>query len=667
MSKMLKLTIDGKPVEVPEGLNIIEAAELAGTHIPNLCYVKGMKGVGACRLCLVEIEGQKAPMIACNTRIKDGMNITTKTPAIEETRKFVIDLILSMHPLDCMTCTKAGVCSLQNYAYDLGIKESSFTRKKFGYPTDARNPFIARDPDYCILCGRCVRTCKEQGTSVLEFMGRGVGSKVTTATDNPLEESGCTFCGSCIDACPVNAILESDRSRKGREWDYEQKDSVCLMCGNGCDITVSTKGGRIMKVNSVGHNGSSDNYICAYGRYGYDCIEADTRLTSPMKRAGGKLKETTWEDALKLAGEALKNAGKDAGFVSTASITNEEAIALKAIVKAAGTKNAATTLSLYAEEEVIKTSASGDLDSADVIIVIGLAPSQWKRVLPALDSALRRRVQRGAKLITINSERPAIADAATISLEGDEPEIAKSLIKDLIKKGLKADSTLAGLVANAAEPSQDIMKAADLVISGQEVLILSSPGLFGAASNIALMKGKAIAVPLESNARGVAAIGIGNSYSEIVSGGLKALYVMGEIPAKDRPRADFLIVATSHMNGLAKEADVVLPAATFFESAGSMVDYLGELKNLPQVISPQGGSKTHLEILSALAESMGHKLKKITGSDVKKAIKTSAKATVRSFDKKSFEVSPEEMVESINASVINGTRLLWLKERAAVA
>jgi NADH dehydrogenase/NADH:ubiquinone oxidoreductase subunit G len=202
MSKKISLKIDDKEIKVPEGTNLIDAAERGGIHIPNLCYLKGMRGIGACRLCLVEIEGGKGPVVACITRAKEGMVVNTATEKLQEMRKFVIDLILSMHPLDCMTCTKAGVCNLQQYAYDFELQESTFSRKKFGFPTDEANPFIKRDPDYCILCGRCVRVCKEQGTNVLDFMGRGVGAKVVTAMDKPLQESGCTFCGSCVDANP---------------------------------------------------------------------------------------------------------------------------------------------------------------------------------------------------------------------------------------------------------------------------------------------------------------------------------------------------------------------------------------------------------------------------------------------------------------------------------
>ena len=153
MAKVINLTIDGKAAQAPEGSTLIAAAEMNGIHIPNLCYLKGMKGIGACRLCLVEIEGMKAPMISCTTRVKEGMVVNTKTEKVQEVRKFVIDLILSMHPLDCMTCTKAGVCNLQQYAYDFEIKESNFTRKKFGYPVDASNPFIK----HILLCYTLIR------------------------------------------------------------------------------------------------------------------------------------------------------------------------------------------------------------------------------------------------------------------------------------------------------------------------------------------------------------------------------------------------------------------------------------------------------------------------------------------------------------------------------
>ncbi|MBI5206046.1 MAG: (2Fe-2S)-binding protein [Nitrospirae bacterium] len=439
---MINLIIDGKKIQVEAGTNLIDAAALADIHIPNLCYLKGMRGVGACRLCLVEIEGMKAPVIACTTKVKEGMNVTTETEKIREMRKFVIDLILSIHPLDCMTCTKAGVCTLQKYAYDFELQDSTFTRKKFGYPIDSVNPFIKRDPDYCILCGKCVRVCKEQGTNVIDFMGRGVGARVITAMDKPLQESECTFCGSCVDACPVNALLEADRWRKGREWEYTKINSVCLSCGNGCDITVSTKDGSIVKINVGAEDSSVERYICAIGRFGFDSITADSRITAPLKRIGNELKETTWDDALKIAAEKLKEAGKCAGIVSTGNILNQDAFVLgKLASQAVKTKNVDTTVSLYADEDSMKYSDSVDIDSADLIVAVGINPSQWERVLPALDAGIRKRVARGAKLIVINSNPPSppfakggmggLAAAAAVNIIGNEAKALEQIAKAL--------------------------------------------------------------------------------------------------------------------------------------------------------------------------------------------------------------------------------------------
>ncbi len=232
-TKMVNMEFDGKAVSVPEGMTLVDAAATVGIHIPNLCHIKELRGVGACRMCMVEIEGMKTPVTGCTTRTKEGMKVQTSTPKVEEIRKFVTDLVLSFHPLDCMTCPKAGACDLQRYAGDLKIQESSFGRKSFNYPLNDRSPFITIDNNYCILCGSCVRVCKEQNTNVLDFMGRGITTKVTTAMDKPLQDSGCTFCGSCVDACPVNAIMERDRWQHGREWDLEKHDTVCTACGSG--------------------------------------------------------------------------------------------------------------------------------------------------------------------------------------------------------------------------------------------------------------------------------------------------------------------------------------------------------------------------------------------------------------------------------------------------
>ena len=680
---MVTLTIDGKKVRVPEGINIIDASELAGVHIPNLCYLKGMKGIGACRLCLVDIEGMKAPVIACNTKIKEGMVIHTKTEKVEEIRKFVIDLILSMHPLDCMTCTKAGVCRLQSYAYDFGIKESSFTRKKLGYPTDEANPFIKRDPEYCILCGRCVRICKAQGTNVLNFMGRGIISKVTTANDKPLQESECTFCGSCVDVCPVNALLEADRWRKGREWEYEKVQSQCLSCGDGCDIIVCMKDGEVVKINAGAPEDSAERFICAIGRFGFDSLTSETRVNSPMKRMGEELKEITWEEAISLVSEKLKEAGKSAGFVSTAGILNEDALTMKQfatdVVK---TKNIDTTASLYADAESMRGD-SADLEKADLMVLVGLNPDQWTRVLPALDAIIRKKVDMGSKLIAVHSGEPKIASVATIHLKADEAStlslLAKALEEQKAKSATRGKSEEKG--AEGTEEKSDLSKAAELFEKSRNIVILTTSSLYGASHNIAhtaqklsLTVPQVVAVPFEANAKGVTLMGLvseGNSYKEMIGmqakgSTVKVLYAIGEIPINsgEKPNVSFLIVQNSHLTPLAKQADVVLPSAAVLESDGTIVDYLGRLKKVQKAVETPGEAMTHREIFIRLAKAMGSKMKGSTEADVKKVLKAKrVKPSIMPYKKQEgFDVDPGALIESLNFSIMNSSRLLWLKE-----
>lgn len=666
MSKKINLTIDGRDIQAAEGANLIDAAESAGIHIPNLCYLKGMRGIGACRLCLVEVEGGKAPVVGCITKVKEGMVVSTATERLHEMRKFIIDLILSMHPLDCMTCTKAGVCNLQQYAYDFEIKESSLTRKKFGYPIDETNPFIKRDPDYCILCGRCVRVCKEQGTNVLDFMGRGVGAKVATAMDKPLQESECTFCGSCVDACPVNALLEADRWRKGREWEYTKTNSVCLSCGNSCDVTVSSKDGSIVKINSGAAEGSVEKYICAIGRYGFDSLASDIRVTVPMKKVNGKHQETSWKDALNIVAEKLKKSTKNSGVISSAGILNQDAFVLSKFASdIMKTKNVDTTASLYSDADSMKFSDSVDIDNVDMIVLVGLDPSQWNRVLPALDAVIRKKMSRGARLVVLNSKETKLSPVAAVDIEADEASSLAQISKALIDKGNKADKNLASAVAGL-KVTEDIEKAATLISEAKSPVIFCSPSLYKASKNVSLLLDiKVVAAPLEANARGVVAMGLtteGKSFKEMTEVGVDFLYAVGEVPLTKKPDVKFLVVQTSYLNGLAENADIVLPAATYLESKGTITNYFGRIKTLNRVIGPAGDSKQHKDILIDLSKVIGKPIKE-SAAEMKGAFEVSAKPRFHPFEKnREIDVNPAKIIESANMCVIKHSKLLWLKE-----
>lgn len=667
MSNMVNLKIDGKEIQVAEGTNLIDAAESAGVHIPNLCYLKGMRGVGACRMCLVEVEGMKSPIIGCTTKAKDGMAINTKSENVEEIRKFIVDLILSMHPLDCMTCTKAGVCTLQQYAYDYGIKESNFTRKRMGFAIDEANPFIKRDPDYCILCGRCVRVCAEQGTNVLEFMGRGVGSKVVTAMDRPLQDSDCTFCGSCVDVCPVNALLEADRWRKGREWDYTKSSSVCLSCGNGCDISVSEKDGMVVKINSGAADGSAEKYLCAIGRFGFDAVASDARVTTPLKNVNGEFQEISWDEAIKTVAEKLKTAGSNAGIISSGNILNEDAAALARLASdAVKTKNADSSVSLYADAGSMINSDSLNLDDADAIVLAGILPNQWSRVSPALSAGIKRRISRGAKLIVVNSSDTNFMSAETVALKIAEEKglahIAKGLLaQEGINKNKDVESAVSGMSV-----TDNVEKAAEILAGAKSAVIFCSPALFDAARNLSLLAGiKVVAVPFEANARGVVAAGLiseGKSFREMSEGGVDVLYAVGEVAVSGKPDAGFVVAQTSYLTGLAKNADIVLPAAAGLESEGTITNYLGKTKTLNQCIAPAGSSKQHRDIIIEISKAIGSPV----SAD---AVKTreASKAAFSPFEKKAgYDAELSDIRACTCDAVLNKSRLLWLTEAKEV-
>jgi NADH dehydrogenase/NADH:ubiquinone oxidoreductase subunit G len=663
MPKMVKLTIDKTEFSAPEGMNLIDAAETAGIHIPNLCYIKGMKGIGACRLCLVEVEGAKGMSIACNTKVKEGLVVRTDSPAILEGRKFVIDLILSMHPLDCMTCTKAGLCNLQSYAYDFDLKESSFQRKRFGHAVDAGNPFLKMDPDYCILCGRCVRVCKEQGTNVLDFMGRGMGSKVTTVVNQSLHESSCTFCGSCLDACPVNAIVEYDRGRKGREWEYDSKLSVCTLCGNACDIKAFLKDNTIQKITAGAKEGSASRYICAYGRFGFDYLQSEKKLLSPMKRVSGKLVETSWADALKIVADKLKKS-KETGVVSTAGIVNEDALTMQSFAaKVLKTKNIDTTMSLYATPEILNSSQKALFADSDLIVAVGIDPSQHTRMLPALSAAIRRSAARGGKLIVINAKETGLDDAAASSLRGDEIDTLTALVKALIDKGASSDKTLKAAVKSASVTA-DIEAAAELFMKAENPLVLAPPALFEAAANISVIKGKALAVVFESNAHGIARLGVaseGKSFKDMASAGTNVLYAVGEVPITKRPgKTDFLVVQNSHITELANQADVLLPSATYLETSGTIVDFKGRLRSVQRLVDTKD-AKTHSDIFRDVASAMGRKLEKAKADTIKKAAGKKVTAKAKPF-KRSKGLDVQSDAVPVCASLLSTPRMIWLKE-----
>ena len=345
MADEVTLTIDGRQVKARRGQTILQAALEAGIEIPHLCYHPRLKPTGACRLCVVEVEGARALVASCAAPVAEGMVVHTRSERVIKARRLVLELLLSDHPLDCLTCESAGECLLQKYAYEYGVESSRFVGEVHRLPR-LETPFFEYDPNKCILCGRCVAACYDiRGRGVLDFMGRGFATIIKPPLDMLHIDAGCELCGECVQVCPVGALVEKSRRLRGRTWEVEKTRTVCPYCGVGCEIEVHTKGNRITRVTAPEDAPVNNGSLCVKGRFGFEFVHSDERLEKPLLRRGRRFVEVSWDEALSFVAERLleirKKHGPDSiGFLASARCTNEENYLLQKFARAVvGTNN----------------------------------------------------------------------------------------------------------------------------------------------------------------------------------------------------------------------------------------------------------------------------------------------------------------------------------------
>ncbi|WP_227764715.1 2Fe-2S iron-sulfur cluster-binding protein [Zhaonella formicivorans] len=296
---MIKLTIDGQVVQVEPGTTVLQAARQAGIKIPTLCHDERLSSPGACRLCVVEIEGMRNLPASCVTHATEGMVVHTHSPAVIEARKTILELLLANHPLDCLTCEKSGDCKLQDYCYEYEITNSGFEGERHTYELDESNPYIIRDNNKCILCGKCVRACAEiKGANVLEFTNRGFNTKVTTAFDLPFCDSDCVYCHNCVAVCPVGALLPKEMAGKGRRWEMEKEPVTCTFCEAGCEFFLYRKNGKVVGV--VAKGAAPGRPLCLKGRLGLNFVHNPDCVDKPLLKVDGEFIPVDWAEALGL-------------------------------------------------------------------------------------------------------------------------------------------------------------------------------------------------------------------------------------------------------------------------------------------------------------------------------------------------------------------------------
>ncbi|HHV39431.1 MAG TPA: 4Fe-4S binding protein [Tepidimicrobium sp.] len=298
------LVIDGREVSVPKDFNIIEAAKRVGIDIPALCYDPNLEIVGACRLCLVEVEGWNKPVTACSTRVQEGMTVYTETEQLIGLRREILQLLLDNHPNDCLTCQKAGECLLQEYAYRYDVKFREHDGDRRRALVDTSSPYILKDDSKCVLCGKCVRICYQvQDRQVLSFGGRGFDTKIVVDADLAFEESSCVSCNRCVTVCPVGALVDKRVLGKARPWDGDIKGVKCKACDYGCNFEVLSKNGKNIAVRA--RSPLKGRPLCLKGRLMTEFIYLDEPEV-PYRKEDTQFVETTWEEALGLEGVLMK-------------------------------------------------------------------------------------------------------------------------------------------------------------------------------------------------------------------------------------------------------------------------------------------------------------------------------------------------------------------------
>jgi len=416
------LEIDGVAVTVPAGTSVMRAAMEAGTQVPKLCATDSLEPFGSCRLCLVEIEGRRGYPASCTTPAEAGMKVRTHSPKLAELRRGVMELYISDHPLDCLTCPTNGNCELQDMAGAVGLREVRYGFDGASHTAmakDESNPYFTYDPSKCIVCNRCVRACEEtQGTFALTISGRGFESRVTAGEGGNFMESDCVSCGACVQACPTATLTETSLVRMGQA--ERSTVTTCAYCGVGCAFKAETKGEEVVRMVPYKDGQANEGHACVKGRFAWGYATHQDRMLKPMIRARitDPWREVSWEEAIAYAAGQFKRIqaehGRDAiGGIVSSRCTNEEGYLVQKLVRAAfGNNNVDTCARVchsptgYGLKQTLGESAGTQtfrsVERADVIMVIGANPTDGH---PVFGSRLKKRLRAGAKLIVVDPRR----------------------------------------------------------------------------------------------------------------------------------------------------------------------------------------------------------------------------------------------------------------------
>ncbi len=645
--KTIQFTIDGREVAAIEGSMLVDAAKQGDVEIPYFCYEPKLGNpVGACRMCLVEIEGIPKLQTSCSTPVKDGMVVNTQTDRVRAAQNAIVEFLLINHPLDCPVCDKGGECPLQDITFGWGLGRSRMIEPKrhFVKPL-ALSPLVAIDRERCILCYRCVRFSQEVAEDYqLIFAERGAHTFVTTHDGHPYVAP---FSGNIIELCPVGALTSQPYRFRARPWDIEGAGGICTLCPSQCNVTFTVRDEKVLRVLGRDHAQVDDGWLCDKGRFGYQAIHVDERITAPLVREGGFLREATWERALEVAAGLARHKGR-IGTLVGGQATNEEGFLLQRLMRDGldcadldSRQGEPVPLELARALAAPGLQASvPDLEFAHTILVLGCEPLDDA---PILDLRIRKGVRRRGVQLAIATARPSALDAnANLSLRyppGGETAFLAELeaaLGDGAQDAVEEMAALAGLLAGGGE---DVV-----IVWGERLSTEALPALLRIADRLGLAGREGaglLEIPAGANGRGLREAGVlpgsGPGYAEPVAPGrgaaeiataaaageLNALYLFQTDPLRElADRAAWeaamhhvaLVVAHASMltEGVRRHADVVFPAESHAEKDGTVVHPDGRLQRLRTAIAHPGQVRAGWQVLSKIAEGVGYDLGVLT-------------------------------------------------------
>jgi NADH-quinone oxidoreductase subunit G len=646
MVDRVKVTIDGVDHEVPEGELLIRAAQEGGTYIPRFCWHERMEPVGMCRMCLVEVDSPRGPMLvtACTNRVAEGMVVDTKSETVKKAQEAVLEFLLANHPLDCPVCDKGGECPLQDQAMSHGPGESRFVeiKRHFEKPIPISD-LVLLDRERCILCARCTRFSEEiSGDPLIEFQDRGNQTEVNTFPDLPFSSY---FSGNTVQICPVGALTAKPYRFRARPWDLRMVESSGLFDTAHPRVSIHVSQNEVLRIVGVDNDATNHGWLSDKDRFGFEYLRSPNRLTTPLVRRDGELVETTWAEALDIVANRIDliseaDGGKAFGVIGGAHGTNEDAYAISKFARVTlGTNNVDCRLddglSAHFLAGTVDRGLISDLDDADTILVWG---PDLKEEHPTLYLRVRRAAQElGVKLIVVHPRATGLDDRASVKLNyrpgggfalldgiasGKHVETGSLLAKDkvvvIVGQASKGDGAdLAESVAAFARSKAKTVRILPLAGRANTFGALD----MGLAPDL---------LPGRVDTRSEAVAGIAESWGELPSatgmdtagilekldsGDIRCLFLIGADPINDVPRgsiagealeaAEYVVAVDLFLNDSNKGADVIFPALGFAEKEGTVTNVEGRVQKVNAVLPGPGQSRPDWSILADIADRVG--------------------------------------------------------------